>query len=75
MILFGCFDGVHRGHLALLDEAKHLAGEKHPIAVWVIDRGAPDCLTTRDEKCRIFAHHVAQYPMEEDFTAICSLTG
>ncbi len=75
VILFGCFDGVHRGHLALLDEAKRLAGEEHPIAVWVIDRGAPDCLTTRDEKCRIFAHHGAQYLMEEEFAAICSLTG
>ena len=75
VILFGCFDGVHPGHLALLEEAKRIAGGEHPIVVWVIDRGAPDCLTTREEKCRIFARHGADYLAEEDFAGICSLTG
>jgi len=75
VLLFGCFDGVHPGHLALLEEAKRIAGGKHPAAVWVIDRGSPDCLTLRDEKCRIFAGYGADFLIEEDFAAICSLTG
>lgn len=75
VILFGCFDGVHPGHLALLEEAKRIAAGRHPVAVWVIDRGAPDCLTTREEKCRIFALHGADFLAEEPFPQICSLSG
>lgn len=75
VILFGCFDGVHLGHLALLDEAKRLAGGNHPIAVWVIDRGSHESLTTPEEKRRIFAEHGAHYLITEEFDAIRSLTG
>lgn len=75
VILFGCFDGVHPGHLTLLEKARQIAAGEHPVAVWVIDRGAPDCLTTREEKCRIFALHGADYLAEEAFPVICSLSG
>ncbi len=75
VILFGCFDGVHLGHLALLEEAKRLSGEIRPITVWVIDRGSRDSLTTPEEKRRIFAENGAQYLIAEDFDAIRSLTG
>ena len=75
VILFGCFDGVHLGHLALLDEAKRLAGDTHPIAVWVIDRGVPEVLTTPEEKRRIFAENGAHYLITEDFGCIRSLSG
>lgn len=75
VILFGCFDGVHLGHLALLDEARAIAGNDRPVVVWVIDRRTSDTITSLPEKCALFASHGAHLLLTEDFEAIRSLTG
>jgi len=75
VILLGCFDGVHLGHLALLKEAQRLADNRHPIAVWVIGKSSHDCLTTPEEKCRIFAENGAHVLVTEEFEEIRNMTG
>lgn len=80
VLLFGCFDGVHRGHLALLNEAKKLAaadpdtGTK-PVVVWVIDKRNTDFITPMDEKCALFGQYGADLLITEEFSAIRSLSG
>ncbi|MBQ8186405.1 MAG: riboflavin biosynthesis protein RibF [Clostridia bacterium] len=74
VILFGCFDGVHPGHLSLLKEARAIAKDR-PVVVWVIDRRTSDTITSLPEKCAAFASAGADLLLTENFEAIRSLTG
>ena len=66
-VCLGYFDGVHRGHLALLEEAGRIAGKEHlTVAVHVLDRSPasvlhPDQpvlqLTSLAEKAAVFEAH------------------
>ena len=66
-VCLGYFDGVHRGHLALMSEAVRIAGEKHlTVAVHMLDRSPASVLhpeqpveqlTSLTEKAAIFASH------------------
>ncbi len=66
-VCLGYFDGVHRGHLALLEEAKRIAGKEGlTVAVHALDRSPASVLhpeqpteqlTTLEEKAAIFEAH------------------
>ena len=79
VFILGHFDGVHRGHMALLGEAKRMAASlpsPAPVAVWFLsgmDRGG--CLTTDDEKLRIFRFLGADYAVTDDFPSVRSFDG
>ena len=75
----GHFDGVHRGHRALFDEARRLSEELFPAAPVVawslsgLDRGG--FLTTDGEKCRFFRLFGADCAVFEDFSEIRDMPG
>lgn len=65
VLALGCFDGVHAGHRAILDEGRRLAVETgaklcactfsvHPKAVFAPET-APACLSTLSERARYMA--------------------
>lgn len=78
----GFFDGVHKGHQAILAAARQLAAgqglipgvftyENHPQAV--VGGGAPPLLTTPQERRRLFAakgmERIAMIPFDAAFSA------
>ena len=76
VMVFGFFDGMHLGHRTLLHEARRLA-EDAPVVVWTLAKDAArgECLTTAEEKCRLFLMHGADYAVFEDFSSIRGMDG
>ncbi|MEE8169202.1 MAG: adenylyltransferase/cytidyltransferase family protein, partial [Phycisphaerae bacterium] len=65
VLTIGNFDGVHRGHVAILEQCRRLAEsrptvaitfEPHPATLLTPDR-VPPRLTSAEEKLRILAEH------------------
>ena len=80
VVLLGYFDGVHRGHGELIDEALALAGDSRDVVVWTpeavpkasAERGL---LNTRAEKLRLFGSFSADYAVLDSFEDIRSMDG
>lgn len=62
-VAIGTFDGVHKGHLAVIEKLKEVAAERdidpvaitfdrHPLALIAPDR-APSALTSTEKKCEL----------------------
>jgi len=79
VVAIGNFDGVHRGHLALLDEAKSLAAENqcaygvlsfwpHPTRVLAPER-APKLIYSRDQKRQVLKTQGVDFLVEQPFNA------
>jgi len=76
VFLLGYFDGVHRGHRALLGCAAEAAAGEHPIVVWTFDHlPKGDVLTDNEEKRVLFAEYGADYVVYEDFDSLKDLDG
>ena len=78
VFVLGYFDGVHLGHRALLGEAARLgASLSAPAAVWTLEKpeSPGSCLTTADEKCRLFLAHGADYAVSDPFEEIRGMEG
>ncbi len=62
VVAFGCFDGMHKGHLAVLQELVKLGEEQHLTPVLLtFDVGGP-VLTTEEEKA-LFAEQAGVHTM------------
>ena len=85
VVTIGNFDGVHRGHQAILDRARRVADDlgtdvpvvvvtfdPHPMAVLAPDR-APAALTTIDQRVRLLAargdDHVLVLPFDREMAS------
>ena len=73
VVTVGTFDGIHRGHQAVLDEIARRAAaagrssvlvtfDPHPLAV-VRPEAAPALLTTSDERCEVLAATALDYAL------------
>lgn len=73
VVTVGTFDGIHRGHQAVLDEIARRAAaagrssvlvtfDPHPLAV-VRPEAAPALLTTWDERCEVLAATALDYAL------------
>lgn len=67
VVVIGVFDGVHKGHQALLNKAKEIAGERkiialtfdpHPATIFAPER-APSMLTTLADRVELLKIHYA----------------
>jgi riboflavin kinase/FMN adenylyltransferase len=77
-IAIGNFDGVHRGHMALVRQARQLAGahgeavvltfDPHPVQV-LAPHAAPPLITTQTRKVELLAAAGADAVVVEPFTA------
>lgn len=80
---FGKFDGIHMGHMALINTAARIAREQgHKLAVFTFDVlpsvlfGTTDVtqITTNEEKRRMFADagvdYLVEYPFNEETAAM-----
>ena len=80
VLILGYFDGVHKGHRALITEAASIAaglGGRETCA-WTFDsmpKAHAKSLTTTEEKCRLFAECGVDYVILEDFESLKSLGG
>ena len=61
-VAFGCFDGMHKGHLAVLQELVKLSEEKHLTPVLLTFEGKGSVLTTEEEKA-LFAEQAGIHTM------------
>ncbi len=81
IFLLGCFDGVHVGHKALLEQAAALAEkDDRPVVVWSLESShkasaEQGLLTTWEEKLALLASMGARYVIRERFEDIRSLDG
>ena len=76
VFLLGYFDGVHRGHRALIDCAADCAAGERPIVVWTFERlPKGELLTDNDEKRALFAEYGVDYVVYEDFDSLKDLDG
>ncbi len=81
IFLLGCFDGVHVGHKALLEEAVALAEDGHrPVVVWSLESShkasaESGLLTTWEEKLSLLTSLGADYVIRECFEDIRFLDG
>ncbi len=79
--ILGRFDGVHRGHRSLLEEALRIASlseSRIPVGVWTLSGSDPEPgsrLTTEDEKLRLFRRFGAAYCVSDAFASIRGLSG
>ena len=84
VVCIGTFDGVHRGHQAILAHAKALARAEdqslvvvtfhpHPKTVVAPDR-APNLLTDPDEKCTLLRAHGADHVVTMRFDEALAAT-
>ncbi len=81
-LLLGNFDGVHEGHLSLVDFALQ-EGKKHQtkVAVWTFEDhplnimgNGVKVLTDNDEKNEIFAQKGVDYVIYEDFSKVKNMS-
>lgn len=77
VVVIGNFDGVHRGHQAVLRQARALADAQgnrcvvltfHPHPSEVLGRGAPPRLTTLERRVELLKQHGATEVAVEPFT-------
>ncbi len=82
VIALGNFDGIHKGHAALLEKTVSLAGElSAAAAVWMFVPHPSFCLTgkplplitTFDERREMFAECGIQYSVNADFSSFRSM--
>lgn len=76
--VLGFFDGVHRGHQALLHAAKALAEANHTfVGVWTFASlpKAEERLTDPMERAALLAEHGVQYISIEQFADVQHLSG
>ena len=78
VFILGHFDGVHRGHRALLEEAARMSAGSGgtPIAVWTLSglfKGG--ALTTEAEKLRLLGRFGAGWAVTDAFDEIRSMRG
>ncbi|CAB4720148.1 unannotated protein [freshwater metagenome] len=76
VVVIGVFDGVHKGHQAVLNRAKAIAGDEkiialtfdpHPVAVFAPDR-APTLLTILTDRIELLKIHNADQVAVMKFT-------
>lgn len=75
----GNFDGVHSGHMALLERTKSIAEEKGlSSAVWTFSSYCPKtrgvCITTTAYRNRLFADAGIKYLFLYDYEQVCGLS-
>lgn len=71
VIALGCFDGVHRGHQALITRARKVANEKKiPLVVWALSMKRDNLLISPDEKFYHLERLGADAVISEDFEKI-----
>lgn len=85
VLTIGSFDGVHKGHLKIIDRLKEIAKSKggesviftffpHPRLVLYPEEGNLRLLTTLEEKIELFANagldHLIIYPFTKDFSKL-----
>lgn len=76
VFLLGYFDGVHRGHRALIDRAADCAKGERPVVVWTFDHlPKGELLTDNEEKRLLFAEYGVDYVIYEDFDSLKDLDG
>lgn len=82
VFLLGYFDGVHRGHRALIKRAVECAdGKKNgeddrKVVVWSFDSlPKGDILTNNAEKCALLHEYGVDYAVFEDFNRLRGLDG
>ncbi len=79
-IALGNFDGVHRGHQRLFDEANELKaqGKCSFSAAWTFTELAKtvpgaSCITDMNTKMLLFAEYGLDYAVFEDFESVCDM--
>lgn len=76
VFLLGYFDGVHRGHRALIDRAEDCAKGERPVVVWTFEHlPKGELLTDNEEKRLLFAEYGVDYVVYEDFDSLKDLDG
>ena len=76
VFLLGYFDGVHRGHRALINRAADCAEGKRPVVVWTFESlPKGELLTDNEEKRHLFAEYGVDYVVYEDFDSLKDLDG
>lgn len=75
--VLGFFDGVHRGHSALIDAAREMAGESGYVGVWTFCTlpKAKELLTTPDEREVLLRAAGADAVYFADFAAVHAMDG
>ena len=75
VIALGCFDGVHRGHQALIARAKKVATEKKiPLVIWALSIKRDNLLISLEEKYFHLKRLGADAIISEDFEKIRHLS-
>ena len=75
VIALGCFDGVHKGHQALILQAKKTANEKKiPLVIWTLSVKRDNMLISAEEKFSIFKRLGADAVISEDFEKIRNMS-
>jgi riboflavin kinase/FMN adenylyltransferase len=70
-VALGCFDGVHRGHQALITRARRVASEKKiPLVIWALSMKRDNLLISLDEKFSHLERLGADAVISEDFEKI-----
>ncbi|TRZ72612.1 MAG: bifunctional riboflavin kinase/FMN adenylyltransferase, partial [Streptomycetaceae bacterium] len=76
VVVIGVFDGVHKGHQAVLNRAKAIAGDEkivaltfdpHPVSIFAPDR-APTLLTILTDRIELLKIHNADQVAVMKFT-------
>lgn len=75
-VVLGFFDGVHRGHRALIDKARE---NGNPVGVWMFDSPPSShrdsLLTTNDEKISLLHEYGADFIVTDSFDELKDFDG